>query len=852
MATLVNIRIHTQSKAVPNAGYIAIDKVMMEGNTIVAMGGDVRYVLGVVPMENIVVDTPSAPEECGCNTTNANIFATLIKGVDGVTPDMSDYYDKSVIDEKLGKKQDVISDLDTIRSGASKGATAVQPNDIKDFVTEGDLGDVALTGSYNDLNDTPTFKTINGESIVGEGDISAIDFANDLTGVQETTAEEFMFRPSAGFRSIRDESAVIRRIKGNTTVWGQYAKNPNFADGMANWASTGATLSVNSNGGVNFVTTSSSSQSINQVLTDAIPKGHKVLIVIDYKRNTTTSLDVLFYLRKSSGGFDQARIYSVADSNRRVDSVIITTTDVIMSTTSSSLLVYPMMNGAMGLTAIIYSINAFDLTDLFGAGNEPTTIEAFREVYPDDYYPYCEPELRSMRATSIETVGFNLYNGDYAELIGGKTYYIGGTDKGILTFTPNGTTASEVIELGDDRTYTPISSGKLSSTYADICVHFQHSGIKDGECADYVEHMLELPEIAKYYPDGMNGIGKVYDEINAENAVKRFGVVDLGTLEWRIVGTANNVDKRIYSYGVSDVAKGTASTGVVGNIMCAKYNAISADQNYLRNRGISIAQTSKGVVLHIYDPSYNSDDKLSDFVASLQGVLLVYELAEPVVTSITEPLLLDYKVADFGTEKMLSDLPSSPFRADIVYQFNAEGRIRDNSRNIERLESIVDSVKEDISSAIETYIADFTMEELRQGVYEGVNVNCRMQSLINAMNANKVILVREGTDPAYKGVRVLNGYAEDLLYFSIVDVNGEIIYCDGADYIYNDSFIQGSSLYRRNFDAKQDTLVSGENIKTINGESILGSGDITVGGVSEDYVNNAIANAITNAINASY
>ena len=29
-------------------------------------------------------------------------------------------------------------------------------------------------------------------------------------------------------------------------------------------------------------------------------------------------------------------------------------------------------------------------------------------------------------------------------------------------------------------------------------------------------------------------------------------------------------------------------------------------------------------------------------------------------------------------------------------------------------------------------------------------------------------------------------------------------------------------------DAKQDSLVSGTNIKTINGESILGSGDITI------------------------
>lgn len=52
---------------------------------------------------------------------------------------------------------------------------------------------------------------------------------------------------------------------------------------------------------------------------------------------------------------------------------------------------------------------------------------------------------------------------------------------------------------------------------------------------------------------------------------------------------------------------------------------------------------------------------------------------------------------------------------------------------------------------------------------------------------------------------------------------------------------------------KQDSLISGTNIKTINGESILGSGDITIsgGGVSEDYVNTAIANAITTTLNTA-
>lgn len=44
---------------------------------------------------------------------------------------------------------------------------------------------------------------------------------------------------------------------------------------------------------------------------------------------------------------------------------------------------------------------------------------------------------------------------------------------------------------------------------------------------------------------------------------------------------------------------------------------------------------------------------------------------------------------------------------------------------------------------------------------------------------------------------------------------------------------------------KQDTLLSGENIKTINGESILGDGDINI----NKHIEEAIQNSITKLLN---
>lgn len=63
-------------------------------------------------------------------------------------------------------KQDAISDLSTIRSGAEAGATAVQP---------GDLATVATTGAYSDLSGTPTIPTATSDLTNDSGFITLSD-----------------------------------------------------------------------------------------------------------------------------------------------------------------------------------------------------------------------------------------------------------------------------------------------------------------------------------------------------------------------------------------------------------------------------------------------------------------------------------------------------------------------------------------------------------------------------------------------------------------------------------------------------------------------------------------------------
>ena len=58
---------------------------------------------------------------------------------------------------ELDTKQDVISDLADIRSGASKGATAVQPAVLSEYAKTSELATVATSGNYNDLINKPIF-----------------------------------------------------------------------------------------------------------------------------------------------------------------------------------------------------------------------------------------------------------------------------------------------------------------------------------------------------------------------------------------------------------------------------------------------------------------------------------------------------------------------------------------------------------------------------------------------------------------------------------------------------------------------------------------------------------------------
>lgn len=109
----------------------------------------------------------------------------------------------------ISTKQDIISDLATIRSGAADGATAVQP---------GNLATVATTGAYSDLSGTPTIPVVDQSySSSSVNAQSGVAVAGAIAGKQDTIADLATIRANAllGSTAVQPSSLATVATSGS-------------------------------------------------------------------------------------------------------------------------------------------------------------------------------------------------------------------------------------------------------------------------------------------------------------------------------------------------------------------------------------------------------------------------------------------------------------------------------------------------------------------------------------------------------------------------------------------------------------------------------------------------------------
>ena len=614
----------------------------------------------------------------------------------------------------------------------------IQPITYQEFINSEyipEYGEMVIISDYkqdeNGIN-VPSFTVGDGSTMLKNLNISGeyvenanhSNTADDLGGREETREEQFTYQATANDESVKDGLAVVKSIKGNTVVTNQMFKE--------NIKNPIAAMDISYDNGV--FTINGSTNAINSIYLDQdftqYEQGDKVLML--YPHNKPNPYGNFVALRSSS------TFYHCPNN---VDAYIIT-----ISTTEELRPAFICLSNKP-YEDIQFSLKIINLTQMFGAGNEPTTVEEFERLYPNLPTEYNAGSLLNLNADSIKSVGFNQWDGEweygfistgsgiktkyngvstptinnhrfvcknYIKVFPNTSYYVRGenlrtgdalyiyeytADKKFIRYlTVNNTTdiSNKVFITSDSCRYILFQnyyeSVDVDAYQNNICINLSHSGYRNGEYEPYKESIVNLP-IKKYFPDGMKSAGAIKDEIvwdeglKKYKAIKRVGSVDMGIFDIEVVVITSLEPVFLMRYaGMKNYAK----------VITPRYTSKSEMYDNITSQDKIISTIpfySNGNII-IRDNDYTYDDNgLASFKQSLQGQILYYELETPIETIIDDYDLIDYEVSDFGTEEIIADEPTTPIIADIQYGFNAVDEIRDHRFAINKLKkSINDGV----------------------------------------------------------------------------------------------------------------------------------------------------------------
>ena len=554
-------------------------------------------------------------------------------------------------------------------------------------------------------------------------------FANNLVGRGEATEEYISFRPSGGSKSIEDGVAKIEKVKGETVVWNQIADAETWINN-----NYGLTSYSYADGVLILKTTTAGDYKRVGIEAPSSLVSHKVLVTYRVKSNAEFSemargVGIRSAAHAVGGRFVPFSANTSWTSHRGFCSV----TDVskngyigIVFNVSEEQL----SNAGGELILEFKDIEFIDLTQMFGAGNEPTTIEEFNARKPMGVTnDYNEGELVSMNVDAVKSVGFNAWDEEWelgtisansgvdaasTTRIRSKNYcacvnanykvnttlnvsFYDGSKNFITTQYPSA--ASTITPPSNARYFRLAFPESYGTTYKnDICIHLVHTGYRNGEYEPYEEFTRNLPiseikdkEGNALFPNGLLSAGSVYDEVTEKKAVKRVGVLtDLGNLNWGKSSGANYYYSNNFFF--ADYKQGVTNIATCSHYVTKPWsgdNGFVLEYSGNRRPCTALWGNAEGMCrLNILDDSIADVDSLKAFLTE-NNVVVYYALTEPIIVDLPEPINLNYNVCDFGTEEAIASVPSTPLKADIVYQFNAVDRIRENSRHTDEANELL-------------------------------------------------------------------------------------------------------------------------------------------------------------------
>ena len=371
------------------------------------------------------------------------------------------------------------------------------------------------------------------------------------------------------------------------------------------------------------------------------------------------------------------------------------TSDGTSNNSNGNMWLYPYIpNGS------ISNIMFFDLTAMFGTtiadyvyGLETATAGAgvawlkshFPRIFDSGYIPYNAGTLEHVSGLSAhKMVGFNQWDtskdnlgknltatgelqnssnyntSDYIKVVPNTTYYF-------MNVSPSADARSIAVYDSDKNfieihvlsgsnhvangEYTIPSNGHYIrvvryATITNVCINLHWDGERDGEYEPYEEHSypidsdVTLRGIPKL--DANNNLYYDGDEYVADGTVtRRYGIVDLGTLDWYLSTLGTNTFLCEDSY---------RTTARAANFVCPKFtNSGVVSSENMPDKSIQLFSTGN-YFMWAKDTDYTD---AATFKAAMSGVYLVYELATPTTES-ADPYTEIQNVSNWGTEEFVT------------------------------------------------------------------------------------------------------------------------------------------------------------------------------------------------------
>lgn len=527
-----------------------------------------------------------------------------------------------------------------------------------------------------------------------------VGYADGLKGHEgEATHGVIGFRATAGENnSIEDGSAEIKTIYGDSVVWNQLYN-------IANTGTNGSTLSYD--GGSITATNAENAGYFGITIYMKISKAHRYAVLGHATRHNNDSYAITL----------GNEIFGTLLPPESVSSSF----GVVSIANSDGSAIY--LNGITRISNASFTISdlqVIDLTLMFGAGNEPTTIEEYnvRKPIVADEYAYNKGEVVGVNPKGIKSVGDNAWdeqwenggldptnngnpfdttahfrNKGYIRVIPNTQYYFK-KPIGIVTYLFFYDEHKNFVKWLDP--FATVGEGGVFTTYNapymrftcymptynhDITISLYHSGWKDGQYEPYVEDTLRFG-----LPDVLHKWDRAYNKNGKGNTVKGTGKVDdMSTLEWHL-----DTDGYTF-YTVDD--KYFSGMG----LLSSRYTNIPSKDESMNMYAVN-------GILRAFNSACTD---VESFKASLADIPLYYELAEPEVIEYEPAFSNTYKAWDFGTEELLVDGPSCPMPCDIIYSFNALDTIRGNKfKNEEQDRRLLDLERRTVKR--DSYAPDLT------------------------------------------------------------------------------------------------------------------------------------------------